>query len=98
VTRDLDSEESRDGRSSYDLGAGLTGRDGGIDERPCEEGFLASLPSPPFSCETEVTRELDKAGMSPLSNADRLGPVGTPVRWERAMHREGRAAVSFCIS
>jgi hypothetical protein len=24
-------------------------------------------------------------------------PVGTPVRWERAVHREGRAAVLFCI-
>jgi hypothetical protein len=24
-------------------------------------------------------------------------PVGTPVRWERAVHREGRAAVSFAF-
>jgi hypothetical protein len=31
VTGDLDKEESRDGRNGYDLGAGLTGCDGGID-------------------------------------------------------------------
>jgi hypothetical protein len=35
---------------------------------------------------------------SSLPNADRPRPVGTPVRWERAQHREGRAAVKFCIS
>jgi hypothetical protein len=42
-------------RSGYDLGARLTGCDGGIDERPREEGFFASL-STPFSGKTEVTR------------------------------------------
>jgi hypothetical protein len=43
--------------SGYDLGAGLTGCDGGIDERPREEAFFTSLP-PSFSDKTEVTREL----------------------------------------
>jgi hypothetical protein len=42
----------------YDLGAGLTGCNGGIDERPREEGFFASL-SPPFPGKTEATRGLD---------------------------------------
>jgi hypothetical protein len=37
VTGNLDEEESRDGRSGNDLGAGLTGCDGGIDERQREE-------------------------------------------------------------
>jgi hypothetical protein len=50
--------ESRDGRRGYDLGAGLTGYSGGIDEQPREEAFFASL-SPPFSGKTEVTRELE---------------------------------------
>jgi hypothetical protein len=60
VTGDLNKEESRDMRSGYYLGEGLTGYDGGIDERwPHEEGgFFASL-SPPFFGKTEVTRELD---------------------------------------
>jgi hypothetical protein len=49
---DLEWDRSRDGRSGYDLGAGLTGFDEGIDERPREEGFFASL-SPPFSGKTE---------------------------------------------
>jgi hypothetical protein len=40
VRADFDSEKYRDGRSGYDLGAGLAGCDGGIDERPREEGFL----------------------------------------------------------
>jgi hypothetical protein len=31
--------ESRDGRRGYDLGAGLTGCGGGIDEQPREEVF-----------------------------------------------------------
>jgi hypothetical protein len=91
VTGDLDQQDIRDGRSGYDLGAGHTGCDGGIDERPHEEGVFASL-SPPFSGKTEVTRELDEVGPSPLSNADRPRPVGTPVWWERAVHREGYAA------
>jgi hypothetical protein len=60
-------------------------------------GFFASL-SPPFSGKTEVTRELDKARPSPLSKADRSMRVGTPVRWERAVHREGRAAFFIRIS
>jgi hypothetical protein len=34
MTGDLDLKGSRDGRSGYDLGAGLKGCDGGIDERP----------------------------------------------------------------
>jgi hypothetical protein len=97
VTGDLDKEESRDGRSGYDHGAGLTGCDGGIDERPREEGVFPSL-SPPFSGKTEVTRELDKVGPSTLANADRPRPVGKPVQWERAVHREGRPTVSLIIS
>jgi hypothetical protein len=35
-----------------------TGCDGGIDKRPQEEGFFASL-SPPFPGKTEVSRELN---------------------------------------
>jgi hypothetical protein len=58
VTGDLDHEESRDGRSGYDLEAGLSGCDGGIDERPREEDLFASS-SPPFFGKTEVIRELD---------------------------------------
>jgi hypothetical protein len=42
----------------HNLGAGLTGCDGGIDEQRREEGFFASL-SPLFSGNTEVTQELD---------------------------------------
>jgi hypothetical protein len=68
VTWDLDYEESRDGRSGYDLGAGFTGCDGGIDEQPREEGFFASL-SPPFSGKTEVVWKLDEASPSTPSNA-----------------------------
>jgi hypothetical protein len=58
VTGDIDYEENRDGKSGYKLGAELTGCDGGIDERPREEVFSASLSSF-FSGKTEVTRELD---------------------------------------
>jgi hypothetical protein len=58
VTGDLDKEERRAGRSGNDLGAGLTRFDGGINERPREEGFSVSL-SPPIFGKTEVTRELD---------------------------------------
>jgi hypothetical protein len=58
VTGDLDKEERRVGRSGSDLGAGSTGLDGGIDERPREEGLFASLP-PPILGKTEITRELD---------------------------------------
>jgi hypothetical protein len=57
VTGDLDKEERR-GRCFNDLGAGLTGCGGGIDERPREKGVLPSL-SPPMFGKTEVTRELD---------------------------------------
>jgi hypothetical protein len=42
---------------------------------------------------TEATWELDKVGSSSFSNADRLRPVGTPVRWERGVHRASRATV-----
>jgi hypothetical protein len=35
------------------------------------------------------------SGPPSLSYSDRPRPVGTPVRWEWAVHREGRAAVSF---
>jgi hypothetical protein len=55
---DLGKCERRHGRSDNDLGTGLTGCEGGIDERPREEGLFASL-SPPISGKTEVTRELD---------------------------------------
>jgi hypothetical protein len=40
VTGDLDEEESHDGRSGNDLGTELVRCDGGIDERPGEEGFF----------------------------------------------------------
>jgi hypothetical protein len=75
----------------YDLWAGLTGCDGRIDERPRAGVNFASL-SPPFSGKTEVTLELDQACPSTLSKAVRPRPVGTPVRRERAVHREGRAS------
>jgi hypothetical protein len=81
---------SRDGRSGYDLGPGLTGCDGGIDERPREDGYFASL-YPPFCGKTEVN-----AGTR-LARRPSRTPIGTPVRWERAVNREARAAVSFCI-
>jgi hypothetical protein len=58
VIGDLDKEDRRVGRRGNDLGAGLTGCGGGIDEQPREEGFFAGLSSP-ISCKTEVTRELD---------------------------------------
>jgi hypothetical protein len=54
VTGDLDKEERRVGRRGYDLRAGLTGCDGGIDEPPREEGLSLAFPllSParPKSC------------------------------------------------
>jgi hypothetical protein len=56
VTGDLDKEERRVGRSGYDLGAGSTGCNGGINER-LREGGVASL-SPFVFGRTEVTREL----------------------------------------
>jgi hypothetical protein len=43
VTGDLDKEDHRVGGRGYDLGTGFTGCGGGIDERPREEGFFASL-------------------------------------------------------
>jgi hypothetical protein len=58
VTGDLDKEDRRVGGRAYDIGTGSTGCDGGIDERPHEEGFFASL-SPSIFGKTEVTRELD---------------------------------------
>jgi hypothetical protein len=58
VTGDLDKEENHDGRSGNGLGTGLTGCDGGIDERPRKEGFFATL-SHPISGKTKVTREVD---------------------------------------
>jgi hypothetical protein len=58
VTGDLDKGDRRVGRRGNDLGAGLTGCGGGIDERPREEGLFASL-SPPIFGKTKVTRELD---------------------------------------
>jgi hypothetical protein len=56
MTGDLDYDESHDGRSGYDLGAGCTGCDGGIEKKPREEIFFASL-SPPLSG-MKVTWEL----------------------------------------
>jgi hypothetical protein len=44
VAGDLDKEERHDGRSDSDLGTGLTGCDGGIDERPREEVLLLAFP------------------------------------------------------
>jgi hypothetical protein len=58
VTGDLDKEERRAGRSGNDLGTGLTGFEGGINERPREEGVSANL-CPPLFGKAEVTRELD---------------------------------------
>jgi hypothetical protein len=58
VTGDLDKEDRRVGGRGYDLGTEFTGCDGGIVERPREEGSFASL-SPPIFGKTEVTRELD---------------------------------------
>jgi hypothetical protein len=59
VTGDVEWVDSRNMMSGYDLGAGLIGCESGIDERPREEGlFIASMP-PPFSCNTDVMRELD---------------------------------------
>jgi hypothetical protein len=58
VTGDLDNEERRVGRSGNDLGEGLAGCDGGINDRLGEEGFSAIL-SPPSFGKTEVARELD---------------------------------------
>jgi hypothetical protein len=58
VAGDLDKEDHRVGGRGYDLGTGFAGCDSGIDERPREEGFFASL-SPPIFGKTEVTRELD---------------------------------------
>jgi hypothetical protein len=87
VTGDLDKEDRRVGGRGYDLGAEFTGCGGGIDERPREEGFLASL-SPLIFGKTEVTRELKLA-----RRPSRTPPSLTPVWWERAVHREGRAAV-----
>jgi hypothetical protein len=55
---DNDPSHYTEGKSGNDLGTGLTGCDGGIDKRPHEKGFLASLSSP-ISGKTEVTRELD---------------------------------------
>jgi hypothetical protein len=55
VTADLDKVERRVGRSGNDLGAGLTGCDGGMDERP-REGFFASVS---LLRKPEVIRELD---------------------------------------
>jgi hypothetical protein len=82
VTGDLDKEDRRVGRRGTDLGAGLTGCGGGINERPREEGFFASLSLPIFG-KTEVTRELDY----------RLArrPSGTPTGL-------GRSAPRFCGS
>jgi hypothetical protein len=40
---DLDKGGRRDGRSGYDLGVRFMRCDGGIDERPREEVFPASL-------------------------------------------------------
>jgi hypothetical protein len=54
----LDKEDRHVGRRDNDLGAGLTGCGGGIDERPREEGLFVSL-FPPIFGKTELTRELD---------------------------------------
>jgi hypothetical protein len=98
VTGDHDNEESCDGRSGNELETGITGYDVGIDERPCEEGFFASL-CLSISGKTEVMRELNKAGPCPLSNASRPSrPLGTLVQWERSVHRQRRAEMAFCIS
>jgi hypothetical protein len=58
ATGDLDKEERRAGRSGNDHWAGVTGFNGGINERLREEGLSASL-FPPLFGKTEVMRELD---------------------------------------
>jgi hypothetical protein len=84
------------GGAATAFGLGLIDAKAGLTSERVRRGFPASL-FPRFSGKTEVTRELDKAGPSPISNADRPRPVGNPVRWERVVHHEGRATVSFCI-
>jgi hypothetical protein len=71
----LTRRKNHDGKSGYDLGAGLTGCDGEIDERPPEEVFFAS-PSHPFSGKTEVTRELDRKSIGLGRSAPRSGGSG----------------------
>jgi hypothetical protein len=85
--------ENRDGKSGYDLGAVLTGCDGGIDEPP-REGFFAS-PSLPFIGKTGSYIRL---GRRPSRAPIGLGRSSAPaVWWKRSVHRKGRAAISFCI-
>jgi hypothetical protein len=78
VLGDLDKEDSRVGRRGNDLGAGRTGCGGGIDERPREEGYFASL-SPPIFGQTEVSRELDWLARRPSRTPTRLGRSAPPV-------------------
>jgi hypothetical protein len=58
LTRGLDEEENRDGRSGNDLGRGLPSYGGGIEERPRKTIFFASI-SPLIPGKTVVTLELD---------------------------------------
>jgi hypothetical protein len=58
VTGDIDKEERRAMRSGYDLQAGSTGCEGGVDKRLREEGSFASRSRHVFG-KTEATRELD---------------------------------------
>jgi hypothetical protein len=69
VTGDLDYEESRDGRSGYDLGAKLIGCDDGIDERPREEGFFASL-LPSFLRQGRISHARARLGL-PVAHPER---------------------------
>jgi hypothetical protein len=56
VTGNLDKKDRRVGRRGNDLGAGLTGLGGGIDEQPRAEVFLPAFPllssAWPKSCES----------------------------------------------
>jgi hypothetical protein len=58
VTGDLDKEEGSRRWARLRPWGGATRCDGGVDERPREEGSSASL-APPIFGKTEVTRELD---------------------------------------
>jgi hypothetical protein len=65
--------------------------DGGIDERPREEGFLPAFPLLTSYLRQDRSHAGARLGWPGVPPERR--PVGTPVRWERAEHREGRAAI-----
>jgi hypothetical protein len=97
VTRDLDEEERRDGRSGSDFGTGLSGMAsaGSISDyvrRDFSPVFPLLSPARPKSRGSKIRLARRP---SRFSNAVRPRPVGTPVRWERAVHREARSNNNF---